>query len=400
MKILGIIAEYNPFHNGHKYHIQKAKEVTGADFVVVVMSGNFTQTGNVAIYDKFSRAKIACEYGADLVIELPIIYTSSSAKTFAFGAIMLLNRLGIVDYICFGSETANIDDLQSISNLLQEKNNDINTNIKLELKKGISYPKARENVLSEYLNKDQIDVINKSNNILGIEYLEALNKLNSKIIPYCIKRESSEYNDIFPQKNSKKYTSATSIRNMIKLGKYDLIEKFVPASSYTNILNSEPLFNEKLYKILKYKILTTSNEELKNISEVTEGLENKLKSEIFNSSSYEELIYNLKSKRYTMTKIRRMLINVLLGITKEQLQYSIKNQITYAHILAIGYNGKTLLSQLSNNSHIKVITKINDNILKSLDEDIARYVHMDILASNIYYTLSNDIINKDYTNRL
>ena len=400
MKVLGIIAEYNPFHNGHRYHIEEAKKITNADYVIVVMSGNFTQTGNIAIYDKFTRAKLATEYGVDLVIELPTIYANSSAESFAYGAVSILENLGIVDYICFGSETDNIETLSKISKIINSNNVQINSKIKEILKSGVSYPVARENALKEFLTAEEIDILDKSNNILGIEYLRILDKLNSNITPICIKRESSDFNEIMLNEKSDRYTSATSIRNMIYQNKIDLVEKYVPALTYTTIVNTNASFNDKLYRILKYKILTTSLEELRNISEVTEGLENKIKSEITHSLSYDDYINNLKSKRYTMTKIKRMLNNILLDITKDDLKYIKENNITYAHILSLGYKGKDLLSKISNNSNIKLITKINENTLNELDENIRKYLDLDILASNIYYTLNNEITNKDYTNRL
>lgn len=400
MKVLGIIAEYNPFHNGHKYHIEQAKKITNSDYVIAIMSGNFTQTGNVSIYDKFTRAKLATEYGVDLVIELPTIYANSSAESFAFGAISLLDDLNIVDYVCFGAETDNIEVLKNISKIINNKNNDITLKIKEILKNGVSYPVARENALKDYLNDDEISILNKSNNILGIEYLKALDRLNSSITPICIKRESSDFNEVILNEKSDRFTSATSIRNMINQNKIDLVEKYVPALTYTTILNKDALFNDKLYKILKYKIITSTTDRLKDISEVTEGLENKIRNEIVRSNSYEELVNNLKSKRYTMTKIKRMLNNVLLDITKEDLNFAKENNITYAHILSLGYKGRELLSKISNNSNIELITKLNDNTLNSLSTNTRKYLNLDILASNIYYTLSNEIINKDYTNRL
>ena len=238
LNVLGIIAEYNPFHNGHRYHIEQAKKLSNADYVIVVMSGNFTQTGNVSIYDKFTRAKLATEYGVDLVIELPTIYANSSAEGFAFGAVTLLNNLNIVNYICFGAETDNIDTLQNISKTINNKDKEINLKIKEFLKTGVSYPVARENALNSYLNENETQILDKSNNILAIEYLKVLDKLNSQIIPICIKRESSDFNEIMLNKKSDKYTSATSIRNMINLKKIDLVENYVPALTYTAWLSA------------------------------------------------------------------------------------------------------------------------------------------------------------------
>lgn len=400
MKTVGIIAEFNPFHNGHRYLIDQAKKATNADYAVVVMSGNFTQTGNVAIYDKFTRAKLASEYGADIVLELPSIYSNSSAEYFAFGAVSLLNSLNTVDYICFGTETEKIEVFEHIVDVLTKNNYVITENIKSRLKMGLSYPVAREESLKNFLSEEEITTLKTPNNILGIEYLKALKKLNSEITPICIKRESSDFNEKSINKSSNKYTSATSIRNMIKLNKIDLVENYVPASTYTTILNGNPLYNDSLYKLLKYKVLTSDSDYLKTISEVTQGLENKIKGEITHSNSYDELIFNLKSKRYTLTKIKRMLTNILLDITKDDLKNIVNNNICYAHVLSLGIKGKDVLSAISKNTDIPIISKINDKILDSLDIDVLKYIKLDILASNIYYTLSNDIINKDYTNRL
>ena len=400
MNVVGIIAEYNPFHNGHKFHINEAKKITNADYVIAIMSGSFTQSGNIAIYDKFLRSKIATEYGADMVIELPTIYATSSAESFAYGSMILLEKLGIVNSICFGSECEDIEILRNIANTLVEKENEILPSIKESLKTGISYPNARIEALKKYLDEDKLKELSKPNNILGIEYLKSLITLNSSITPYCIKRESSDFNEIVLNKKSNRYTSATSIRNMIYQNKINLVENYVPALTYTTILGTKSLFNEDLYKLLKYKILTMDQEKLKSICEINEGLENKIKNEISHSNSYDELIFNLKSKRYTLTKIKRMLINIILEISKEDSKYAKENQIAYAHILSITNKGKKLLSSISENSNIHVITKINDDILQTLPQNISKYLKMDILSTNIYSTLSNDKINKDYINRL
>lgn len=400
MKVVGIVAEYNPIHNGHLYHIQKAKEITDSDYVVVIMSGNFTQAGNIAIYDKFTRARLATKHGADLVIELPTIYANSSAEHFAFGAINILNDLNVIDTICFGSECDDITLLEEVADIIISKDKEIWEDITSNLKSGISFADARYKVLSKHLSNEQIDILSGSNNILGLQYIENLKLLNSKIKPFAIKRESSDFNEIILNSNKNNFTSATSIRNSVKTHKIDILKKYVPIDTYNIIQNIKPTFNEDIYNLLKYKIISMIPENLKEIVEVTEGLENKILKEINNSNSYEEFAQNIKSKRYQLSKIKRMLVNILLNITKTDLNYAIDNKVGYAHILACSENGKSLLSEISKNSNIDLITSLNQKIMDNLSADTKKYLKFDILASNIYSIIHNDNIQKDYTNRL
>ena len=399
MGVVGIVAEYNPMHNGHIYHIAKAKEITNSDFAVVIMSGSFTQAGNIAIYNKFDRAKIATEYGADLVIELPSVYAVSSAKYFAFGAINILNKLNIVDSICFGSECNDIKILNETSDIILQNESKIWEDISKNLRKGFSFANARVKALSNYLNSEHILNIDKPNNILGLEYLNEIKAQKSSIKPFLIKRESSNFNDDKLNLISV-FTSATSVRNAICLNNIDAIKQYVPDATFNLIKNSKPIFNDNLFNILKYKIISNDLENIQNISEVTEGLENKIFKEINNSKSYEEFVKNIKSKRYQLSKIKRMLVNILLGITKDDMKYALKNKIGYAHVLSCSKNGKELLSHISKKSALELITSINNNTLDNLPNDTKKFLKYDILASNIHSILSNDKIQKDYTNRL
>ena len=379
LKVLGIITEYNRFHNGHKYHIEKSKEITGADYVVLVMSGSFTQTGNIALLNKFERAKLACKYGVDLVIELPTIYATASAEYFAKGAINILNSLGIIDYICFGTEEKNIDNLKDISNTLIENEDKIFEQIKIELKEGITFPKAREIAISSIfsdLNKSSyIDILSKPNNILGLEYLKALNHLNSDIEAFLIQRDtSSSHSDINISNNNKIFTSATSIRNKLKEDiNYDL-SNYVPEHTNTLLKTSTLCFNENIFQLLKYKISSTSKEELSNI----------------------------KTKRYTETKIKRILLNILLNITKDFFKQNQDNNISYAHILSMTENGKLLLSEMSKKSKLNIFTSINDKTFNNekTDKKVIDSLKLDIMATNIQLGISGDILNLDYTNKL
>ncbi len=398
MKVLGIIAEYNPMHTGHIYHIKKAKELTSCDYVIAIMSGNFTQQGNIAIADKFTRANNAIKNGVDMVIELPSVFAISDAGNFANRAIQILNELNIIDSICFGVENDNISQFDKIATILIDNEKDIWNCIKLEMKKGTSFANSRANVLKEYLNEDELSLINSPNNILGIEYIKNLKLLSSNIKPYLLLRTTNNFNDI---NLSKEYTSSTSIREFLnKNGDKTKITKYLPKDVYNSLNTSELLFNKDFFDILKYKILTMSLDEIKNINAVTEGLENKIKKELINSYTYDEYISKLKSKRYELSKIKRILINILLNITKDDFNYLNNSHSNYAHILGFNHNKKELLSYLAKNSKIPIITSVNDNIINKLNDRQKKLLSFDILSSNIHSTLNKTILNKDYTNLL
>lgn len=400
MKVVGIIAEYNPMHNGHLYHIQKSKEITGSDYVIVIMSGSFTQSGNIAIYDKFTRSKIATTYGADLVIELPTIFATASAPYFALGAISILDQLKIVDTICFGSECDNITLLGAVSDILIQKETEIIHNTNQYLKTGISYAEARAKALSKYLSDEQISILSAPNNILGLEYLKVIKMLKSKIEPYMVKRESSDFNEIFLNQNSNNFTSATSIRNSIQNNKIELLHKYVPQQTFQIIKNTNATFNESIYQLLKYTIIFMNKEQLAKISGVTEGLENKIIKEINQSKNYDEFSKNVKSKRYQLSRIKRMLTHLLLHITKDDFNEIVTSQNHYAHILSCSEKGKELLSEIARKSSIPLLTSVNQRVLCSLPDDIRKSLNFDILASNIHSIINNEKIQKDYTNQL
>ena len=235
-KVLGIIAEYNPFHNGHLLHLEKSKKICDAQYSICVMSGNFVQRGNTSIVNKWVKAEMALKSGVDLVLELPTVYSISSAENFAEGAIKLLNSLKIVDTVSFGSENSDINVLNRISSVLQEESKQYLEFLNSELKKGLSFPKARENAILLYLNNEKyLNILNQPNNTLAIEYLKALKKYKSHISPISVKREKVFYNSncIVDE-----YASATAIRNMIINEQFNDIKKVVPVSSY-NLLMKE-----------------------------------------------------------------------------------------------------------------------------------------------------------------
>lgn len=395
MKVLGIIAEYNPMHTGHIYHINEAKKLTSSDYVVAIMSGNFTQQGNIAVIDKFTRAKLAIKNGIDLVIELPSIFATSDAGNFSNKAIQILNSLNTISSLCFGAENNDISLFNNVSEILIKKDKLIWEDIREELKKGSSFASARNNTLKKYLNEDEIKLINSPNNILGVEYLKSLKTNNSNIIPYAILRANN-----FNENNLKgEYASSTSIRENLKTGgKLKELKRYLTEDVYSYISSYNLLFNKDIYEVLRYKIISMKSEEIKNINGVTEGFENKIKKEVINSYTYDELLFKLKTKRYELSRIKRILINILLNITKEDFEELKSKDVNYAHVLAFNHNKKDLLSYLSKNSSIPIITSLNKNVIENLNEKQKKLISYDIYSSNIYSIINKTDINKDYTN--
>ena len=388
MKIVGIVAEFNPMHNGHKYLLEKAKEITGADMAICIMSGNFTQAGNIGIENKFVRSKIAIENGFDLVIELPTIFATSSAEFFCYGAINILNSLGCLDYLCFGSETGNTKELKVIAKKLLDNENNIWDIITESLKEGISFAKAREYAISKFLTARELEISGKSNNILGIEYIKSLIKLNSKIEPIAIKRNTSP-----------EFLSSKQIRDILQNYSYNnMLKQYILGSEQ---ILKYPKLNDNMYEIIKYSVISNGKEKLKEIYEVTEGLENKIYNEVSESISYNDYIQNVKSKRYQLSKIKRILVNIILGITKDKFLYLNNNECCYAHILAINPSKKSeILSLLNKNAFIPIITSLSDDKIKTLPCIVQKSLYLDIKASNIHSIINNSALNKDYTNKL
>ena len=381
MKIVGIVAEFNPMHNGHKYLIDTAKELTGADIAICVMSGNFTQAGNITLVDKFKRAKTAIENGIDVVIELPTIYATSSAEFFSYSAVKLLNSLGCVNYICFGSETGDTRELVQIAYTLTQNEEEIWRQTTENLKQGISFAKARQEALENILTEDEVNTATSSNNILAIEYIKALIKLKSTIEPIAIKREDN--------------VSATQIRELISGGDLTLAK----ALSLESLSKGQIVQNTDLSNILTYYLVSSTKNQIQAIREVTEGLENSLKDNC-NIYDYIDYIQEIKSKRYQLSKIKRIVINMILGITKEQNE-RLQDKAYYAHILAIDTNKKNeILSMLNSTSKIPVITSLNDEILERQTEENKESLLLDIKATNIHSSILKEEQNKDYTNRL
>ena len=381
-------------------------EQTNSNYTVCVISGNFVQRGNTSIVDKWTKAEMALKGGADLVIELPTVYSVSSAENFAEGAVKLLNSLGIVDNISFGMEAKDISLLNNIATVLYQEPKEYVTILNHELSKGISFPKARENAVMMYLNdiKKYINVMTSSNNILAIEYLKALKKLRSTMYPVGITREKVLYNDEFIVDD---FASATAIRRMITRREYEEIRKVMPKFSYNILANN---VNQGKYvkdlsifqKEILYTLRKMSVSEIAELPDVSEGLENEKKNASDSCNSLVDLISIVKSKRYTQTRIQRILVYALLGITKKDMEIS-KKVNPYIRILGVSNRGKTLISEITRlGNNVPVITSVKKFMTESKNKNLKRLLQIDINATDIY-TLGyqkDAYANLDYTHKI
>ena len=390
-KVVGIIAEYNPFHNGHLYHLLQAKDLAQADYVVAVISGNFTQRGDTSIVDKWTKAYMAICGGCDLVLELPTVYSISSAENFASGAVKILDSLKIVDSIAFGAEASDLATLNNIANVLFQEPRGYTNILTHELQKGISFPSARENAILMYLNdiKRYANILNSPNNILAIEYLKALKTQKSNMNPIMVKRSKVYYND---DRIVDDFASATAIRKLIKRREYEDLRKVVPRSTY-KILSRQirdgniVLGLENFEKEIIYTLRKMSIREIANLPDVSEGLENLIKNSADNCNDMSKLIANIKSKRYTQTRIQRILLYALLGIDKKMMEDS-KKVTPYVRVLGFTNKGKELISEINKrNSKINMITSVKKFIEKNnkpSNRTIMQMLQKDIFATDVY----------------
>lgn len=386
--VVGIIAEYNPFHNGHAYHLEQSKELAKADYVIAVVSGNFVQRGNVSLINKWDKADMALTNGADLVIELPTVYSISSAENFAYGAVKILNSLNIVDYISFGTELDDINILDKCADILYKQPQKFVNLLNHELSKGLSFPKARENALLMYLNdiRRYSNVLSSPNNILAIEYLKALKKLRSHIKPIAIKRKNAGYNDLEITNN---FASATAIRKKLIDNKPAGLSKIMPPNSYRVLYNSiqKGHYVKDITSFEKEIIFTLrkmSIKEIANLPDVTEGLEHAIKNAANSCNTIDEFMNIIKTKRYTNTRIQRILLYALLGITKDDMKTSTKVQ-PYIRVLGMNKKGKDLISVISrSNPNLNIITSVKKYIDSNPNKALLNMLNTDINATNTY----------------
>lgn len=388
MKILGIVAEYNPFHLGHKYQLEMAKKASQCDTIAVVMSGNYVQRGEPAIVDKYKRAEMAVKNGVDLVIELPFPFSCQNAELFALGAIKELKKLN-VSTISFGCENTDINLLYKIVDFQLDNTKEYNFLLKKYISEGLSYPSAINNTVNSLLNKTcscTDDLILSPNNTLGLEYIKAAKKIDFNVDFLPIKRHMANHDD---NKITHKFASATAIRNEILALNLIKTKASLPSSTYTllkDYYKEHRLFNtlDNYLDLIYYKIISSNKSYLKNIYDVTEGLENKIYDNACKYKSLDEFIMSIKSKRYTYSRIRRILLNILLDITTEDINYLKENDNDYVKALAFNSNGKKILNHAKENNTF-IITKFSDYKRNGIDISKDKIFNLTSKSTNIYY---------------
>lgn len=406
-KVLGIIAEYNPFHNGHLYHLQKAIDSVEPDFTIAVMSGNFTQRGEPAIIDKWARTQMALENGIHLVLELPALYASQTAEIFASGAVQLLHKTGLVTHIAFGSEHNNLYELDLAAGILVDEPAEFQTLLRSNLQKGLSFPLARMRAMQEYFSDTNLvetllpevidNIFSGSNSILALEYLKALKTLKSPMTPVIIPRVGASYNNpdlegLFP--------SATAIRGAIHSGMgWESIAAALPKSSL-NILQKAvnmgrgPISIKSLAQLLLGLLRRSDTEEIADWMDVEEGLENRIKKYALECGSIEDFLNQVKTRRYTYTRLQRILIHGLLGIKTDDISYFEKSGgPRYLRILGFNTGSTSLLADLKKASKLPIISRAS-NYYRFRDKDLNRMFQYDILAGDLYALAFSDQDNR------
>lgn len=374
MKVLGLIVEYNPFHNGHIYHIKKAKELVQPDVTVIIMSGNFVQRGEPAIVDKWTRTAIAIEHGIDLVIELPFVYAVQSADYFAKGAVKLLADIQVTDLV-FGSESGDIHIFKEIAYAIKHHQEQYNAYVQSFMNQGYRYPHACNQALSSLLNK----TITTPNDLLGLAYVKEIIHNDYPIEVHCITRTND-----FHSTNLQEISSATAIR--LAIAKQIDISKQLPNAE----LYRDPKFMESFFPYVKYKVLTTSAAELSNIHLVEEGLENLLIKNISQVDSLATYIESLTSKRYTRSRIQRMIVHILMNNHKKEIQESM--DIDYVRILGMNAIGKSYLNKIKKNMHATLVSTFKSHQHPALT--------LELKAAKLYSCVStnpNQVIKKEYS---
>ena len=362
MKAAGIVVEYNPFHNGHLYHAQQSKAESGADILVAVMSGQFLQRGEPAFADKWARTDMALASGVDIVIELPYVYATAQASEFASGAIALLSSIGCESF-CFGSEQGSIAPFLRTYELLESQRPAYEQKIHETVQTGISYPKALNEAYNSLTqNRSGYADLKQPNNILGYHYIEAAKKIAAPIRPLTIQRIAANYHD--PIDKELTIASATGIRQaFFEGGSMEEISKFLPEPTITILQDFNEVHKgfgswERFYPFLRYSILRERPAQLKRFAEVTEGIENLIYEAAKKEAEFEGFISRVKSKRFTRTRVQRMLTHIYTGFTWEQLRSSEKP--SYMRLLGMTAKGQQYLNQQKKNIELPLISRAAD----------------------------------------
>lgn len=373
MKATGIVVEHNPFHNGHFHHIKESRNKTASEIIIAVMSGNFLQRGEPALVDKWTRAEMALKAGVDLVIELPYVFATAQASDFARGSIALLDAIGC-DAFCFGSEEGTIQPFTNTYEVISSQQQTYQNLIKQYMKLGLSYPKALNQSYAEITKQTNLQLVDlsKPNNILGYHYVEASYQMNSRMEPFTIQRIVANYHDEVDESQS--IASATGIRKAIfEEGSIDALANFMPQTSLDHLVkwkDSVGIFGSwpQFWPLLRFTIIRSSVKELASYAEVTEGIEYLIYEAAIKSETFEEFMTHVKSKRYTWTRIQRMLTHIYTGFTWEALK-SHPNP-TYLRVLGMTHNGQQFLNQNKKSLSLPLISRVAATKDSLLDLDI------------------------------
>lgn len=393
LKAVGIVVEYNPFHNGHFYHLQQSKEKANADVVIAVMSGYFLQRGEPALVSKWARTKMALKNGVDLVVELPYAFSTQSAEIFARGAVAILDSL-FCHSLCFGSEQGKIEPFYKALERIKQNKNEYENCLKEALNEGYSYPKAKSIAfLSLINNNEDIVDLSKPNNILGIQYIQAIHDLKSSITPLTTKRIGGGYHD--QRLHESTIASATSIRNTI-FSKKELhtLHSYMPKSSYEELIYYKKTFSnfhqwEDYFPFLKHAILTKSINELSEIYEMEEGLEYRFKEKIKNAKSFLDFVQSVKTKRYTWTRLQRICVHLLTNTKKDEMLHALTiKSAPYIRLLGMNKRGQSYLNFIKKEVEVPLIAK-----LSSYDSP---FLELDIKAANVYSLVFPEPISTDF----
>ena len=371
MSVLGIICEYNPFHAGHAAHIAESRAAVGADSpVVCVMSGDFVQRGTPAVYNKHIRAKAACAAGADLVLELPLPWSIASAERFARGGVDLLNSLGVVTHLCFGSECGELAPLTALA--LAASQPEVLDEVKTAMESGMAFAPARQMVLEKRLGKDCAELLEKPNNILGVEYLKAIFALDAELTPVTSRRTGSMHD----AQNGGERRCASEIRTMLEAG--EDASAFIPAEANAVFAGCEAVYTEHLEQAFMARLRALSEADFKALPDAGDGLGSRLYKAVRTEGSVEALLSAVKTKRYAMSRLRRMLTAAVLGVTAEM-----QEQLPpYARVLAANETGRKLLREMDGVSAVPLITKAAS--VKELDEQARRVFTLGADARDFY----------------
>jgi len=377
MKIVGIIAEYNPFHNGHKFHIEEAKQLSGADAVVVVMSGNYVQRGDVAIFDKQTRARAAILGGADLVIELPTVCAAQSAEIFARSSVYLMDVLNCVDHLAFGAEAGNLADIEPIAKFLISENSEFDKVIRAKLKMGISYPAARTEAVAKILGEQFAQVLHEPNNILAVEYLKALFMFKSDIKPILVSRQAVGHDDMDVCGT---FASASLIRKRIKTEGLKSTESLVPRECMEIYESAEIYDIHEVETAILADLRHSEPEVIAQIADVSEGLENRIFAAAKIHNTLDALMDAVKTKRYTYARIRRIMLHAYLKIRREDVTLP-----QYLKILDFSSKGQEILNSIKKSTSLPLVKNFSQ--LKKTEDEGAIQMWQDELKFDSLYRL-------------